>query len=81
MRQVYWQTAKTNQEEMCKEQSPHLNIGMNTILHSLHFLGNSHNPQFPLANVTNSMSGKCNRKKKKSTRGVPNEKIHIAPVS
>lgn len=69
VRRVYRQTAKTNQEEMCKEQSPHPNIGMNTIPHSLHFLGNSHNPQFPLANVTSSMSGKYNRKKKKAQRG------------
>lgn len=68
VRQVYQQTAKTNQEEMCKEQSPHPNIGMKTILHSLHFLGNSHNPQFPFANVANSMSGKCNDKKKKAQR-------------
>ena len=51
---------------------------MNIVLHSLHFLGNSHDAQFPLVNATNVNVRKTG---KKSTEGVPNEKIQAAPVS
>ena len=72
--------AKTNQEEGGKEQSLHPNIQTNTILHSLLFLRNLHNPQLPLADVTNSMSGRCNNKGKiKSTEGVPDGKSMLLP--
>lgn len=73
-------TAKTNQEEGDKEQSLHPNVQTNTILYSLHFLRNLHNPQFPSANATNCLSGRCNSKGNiKSIQGVPDEKSMLPP--
>ena len=60
---------------MYKEQLPHPNTRMNAVLHSLHFLGDSHDPQFPLANVTNAnvrkMGGKNHRVYMKKSTDCP----------
>ena len=60
---------------MYKERLPHPSTRMNTVLHSLHFPGDSHDPQFPLANVTNAnvrkMRGKSQSLYEKIHRLIP----------
>lgn len=60
---------------MYKEQRPHPSTRMNSVLHSLHFLGDSHDPQFPLANVTNANVRKMGGKSQSLY-----EKIHRLPL-